>query len=111
MFQWLIKTFNWFFNNIMKKNTKIVFLGLDNAGKTTLLHDLNGYIFNPMPTMHPSSNEVLLGSLRCNTFDLGGHQQGKHFFKSVFYWHILVHLVCVLLVHQSQFSGNFLKSI
>jgi GTP-binding protein SAR1 len=62
----------------------VVFLGLDNAGKTTLLHVLGGAqkVMQHAPTQKPTVEEYLVTPrLRFTLHDLGGHELAQRLWQ------------------------------
>ena len=73
---WFKAAFEWL--GFFQKSATIVFLGLDCAGKSTLLNMLEFDKFQQFDsTQLPQSREVTIGNITFNTFDLGGHAQAR----------------------------------
>ncbi|KAK0403573.1 hypothetical protein QR680_017003 [Steinernema hermaphroditum] len=65
-----------------QKKARIVFLGLDNVGKTTLMRRIrDDTVHTHAPTYHPTSEEFSVGGVRITAFDLGGHEQVRRVWK------------------------------
>jgi GTP-binding protein SAR1 len=79
-------TVGWFISSLFKNPSSILFLGIDNAGKTTLVNLLKNNakdIF--LPTKHAKKNIVEIGNLKAQVIDIGGHEAARVAWKDYFY--------------------------
>ncbi|CAN2390177.1 Belongs to the small GTPase superfamily. SAR1 family, partial [Pristimantis euphronides] len=84
LFNWIYSGFSsvLHFLGLYKKNGRLIFVGLDNAGKTTLLQMLKyGRMGQNVPTLNATSQELTIAGMTFTTFDLGGHAQVRRVWK------------------------------
>eukprot|EP00697_Spironema_sp_BW2_P004946 gnl/Spiro4/16685_TR8972_c0_g1_i1.p2 gnl/Spiro4/16685_TR8972_c0_g1~~gnl/Spiro4/16685_TR8972_c0_g1_i1.p2 ORF type:complete len:197 (+),score=55.43 gnl/Spiro4/16685_TR8972_c0_g1_i1:34-591(+) len=80
LFGWVRSFFGLF--GFFNKEARVMFLGLDNAGKTTLLYRLKKEALVAFPpTYHPNQDELWFGNIKIRTFDMGGHATARLLWK------------------------------
>jgi len=74
---------DWFYDvlqslGLFRKSGNLVLVGLDNAGKTTLMGVLkHNHMKAYPPTLHPTKEELVIENIKFSCFDLGGHADGR----------------------------------
>jgi len=69
----------------MYKEGNLVLLGLDAAGKTTLLGILkNNHLKQAIPTNHATKEEFAVGRVKFGCFDVGGHVEVRKLWETYF---------------------------
>ncbi|XP_056018303.1 uncharacterized protein LOC125671615 [Ostrea edulis] len=64
------------------RRAKLMIIGLDNAGKSTLLSLLkHGKLVQHPPTPRPVSEEMTLAGTTFTAYDLGGHQMARRLWR------------------------------
>lgn len=75
-----------FISGLFRRPSSVLFLGIDNAGKTTLVNKLKNntnHVF--LPTKHATKDVIEIGNLKAAVVDIGGHRAVRMAWKDYFY--------------------------
>lgn len=76
---------DWLWSLFHTKRGNLLIVGLDFAGKTTLLHLLkDDKLSEHTPTLNPSSEEFCVGNVTIKAFDMGGHDRARTLWRDYF---------------------------
>ena len=82
-FSWLTSWLAWL--GFSGKKGKFLLVGLDFAGKSTLMHKLKyGKMAAVQPTQHATSEEISIENLTFTAIDIGGHKQVRRVWREYF---------------------------
>jgi len=80
---WFSDILKWL--GILYKEGSLVFVGLDNAGKTTLLGILStGHLRQAAPTQYPTCEELVINKIKLSCHDVGGHLEARRIWRDYF---------------------------
>eukprot|EP01129_Flabellula_baltica_P001290 TRINITY_DN11182_c0_g1_i1.p1 TRINITY_DN11182_c0_g1~~TRINITY_DN11182_c0_g1_i1.p1 ORF type:complete len:185 (-),score=42.06 TRINITY_DN11182_c0_g1_i1:47-601(-) len=83
IYNWFADTLRWL--GLINFEANILLLGLDNAGKTSLLHMLKyGRLRESAPTRKPTMQELTLGSIDFKAYDMGGNIRERPLWEDYF---------------------------
>jgi GTP-binding protein SAR1 len=103
-FSWLYHLLQYF--PVYQKRGRMLFLGLDNAGKTTLLGVLStGHIPAARPTINPNVEQLKLGGITLKTMDMGGHPEARRLWKDY-----CVKIDCVVFLVDASAPERFAEA-
>src|SRR3989338_470794 len=70
---------------LYQKSGKLLLLGLDNAGKTSLLQMLkDNRVGTNIPTQRSTNEEMTLGRIKFECYDLGGHKEAREIWSDYY---------------------------
>ncbi|KAH9249836.1 hypothetical protein BASA81_012431 [Batrachochytrium salamandrivorans] len=70
---------------LKEREARVLVLGLDNAGKSSVLCALLGGDLNSIsPTLGFDIQTLVIASVQCNLWDIGGQETIRHFWRNYF---------------------------